>query len=100
MRTHDKVSLTTSESETEVSRSALPMSAVRPSETKVNLTAPASKKPPFTGGFLMAIRRQLMRTHDKVSLTTSESETEVSRSALPMSAVRPSETKVNLTAII
>ena len=44
------------------------------------------KKASFTEAFFVIEKRQQMRSHEKVGPTTSESETEVSRSATPMSA--------------
>ena len=84
-----KVSLTTSESETKVSRSAKPMSAVNEAE-RSNPAGRANKKASIKEVFLL-VKRPRGFELTKVSLTTSESETKVSRSAKPMSAVNEAE---------
>ena len=54
MRTLDREGSTTSESDTGVSRSAMPMSAVNEAK-RSNPSAPANKQAPLAGVFLLAI---------------------------------------------
>ncbi len=72
----------------------------KPSVVSSNLTAPANKKPPEEVVFLLAIGKVMVRTHEKVSLTTSESDTGYRGWQKPMSASATQIfiNQVNLTA--